>query len=522
MRDATVLDGSKAISVTDSRAESRATVTTYGDLEKWVESWTGTESDVDSGVKVTRKTAFYVPVVWQLASMISGDLAKVPVDKFKRLNNEERETQKDSIWYLLRHQPNDEEHAFYFRRDVFLAALTLGAGYAHIQRNMRGEPASLTWLDPDLVTPERIAGRLWFRYRTVRDGKPYNVAIPNDDMFHVRGMSFDGSAGARMVSYARHTIGLAIARQRYASKFFKHGAKQGGFLHLNPGTTKENQANAKTAVDKWNADENNWHSTAPLRDGHKWVATTIDPRAGQLTEQGEAAVRELCRYFNVAPSRAGLSDSVSYNSKAEDNQSYLDTTLSPWIESEAAEANMKLLSEREKRADTHYFEHNTKVFLKMNAKDEATILGMMVDHAALAPDEWRKKLNMPPRPDGKGMEFKDLNKVAPSGGFDKGGQEQPRGPGDGDSQLDRSDPRRDPKKRVESVRQTFELAAVARDKAAKGRLAFGEFVKVGLRRHADNPLRRALMGADMIPHEDVKDEVDRICTLHETMILGDD
>lgn len=511
MRDATVLNG------IERNNENRANVVTYGDIEKWAESFMDRGAESDSGVKVTRKTAYYAPAVWQASSMITGDLAKIPFNHYRRNDDDTHEIEKNRLHRMVRRRPNGEEHAFGFWRYWFGCGLALGGGFIHIKRNGRGEPMELTALDPDQCKVERIAGSLWVNYETVVDNRPRRIAIPYDDVLHLKGLCLDSSiAGARLVYYARSTIGLLLARQRYGSKFFKNGAKQSGFLHLNPGTTRENQENAKKAFDKSAADEKKWHSVEVVRDGHKFVPTSIDPRAGQMVEQGEAAVREVCRYFNLAPSRLGLSDSVSYNSKAEDNQSYLDTTLSPWLEEAAAEANLKLLSERQQEADSHFFEHNVRAFLKMNALDEMTIQCMGIDHGLYSPNRVLRIRNEPKRDDGKGDDYKDVNAVKPSGGFDKGGSTPPRGKGDTPTQLDKKS---DPKDRTRRIRATFELASLARDKSAKGHRAFGEFLKVRLNKFDDIPLRRALAEADRFPLESLASEVERICGECEESIL---
>lgn len=521
MRDAVIAEAKP-------QPEQRGQTVTYADLESWAGAFM--ETEVDSGVKVNRKTAWYVPAVWQLGSMISGDLAKLPCDVYKRIDEDTREIDKyHACWYLLRHKPNDEEHAFYFKRDLFLSALFLGAGYAHISRNGRGEPEALTWLDPDQVTPERIGGRLWFNYETVRDGKPFKTAIANEDMFHLRGMSFDGSMGAKLVYFARHTIGLAIARQRFASKFFKNGAKMSGFVMHPPGVTPEYKKNVNKSVDEA-SEEKNWGKPFHLWDGNKWQPNMVDPRTGQMTEQGEAAVREICRYFNVAPSRAGLSDSVSYNSKSEDNQNYLDTTLSPWITAFEYEANTKLLSRRQQIADTHYFEHNVKALLRLNAIDQAQVHTMYLQNGVFNPNIVLRQMNLPPRPGGD--EYKPIVQAQPAGGADKGGNSPPRGEGEGDSQLDRNvrsevhedNPNIDPQdrsERIKTVEETFKLANVAVKAARKGYQDYGKFVQSRLPKYKDIPLRRALADAENFPLDKLASEVERICDTHKTIVIGD-
>jgi hypothetical protein len=68
---------------------------------------------------------------------------------------------------------------------------------------------------------------------------------------------------------------------------------------------------------------------------------------------------------------------------------------------------MKLLSERELRADSHYFEHNTSKFIQADWQTMVTTLCELRDSEIVSPNEVRKKLNMPKRTDPGGDKYEN-------------------------------------------------------------------------------------------------------------------
>jgi hypothetical protein len=117
--------------------------------------------------------------------------------------------------------------------------------------------------------------------------------------------------------------------------------------------------------------KNNWFKTVVLREGAKFHRTTFSMSDIEMSEQTEQQVRQVARVFNLPPSRLGLSDSVSYNSRAEDNQGYLDSTLSPYLVAIQQECTRKLLSKNEQKK--HFFEVVSDQLLKLNPLDRAQV-----------------------------------------------------------------------------------------------------------------------------------------------------
>lgn len=441
------------------------------DPAAWNEFY-GCGSRSDSGVSVTPRKSLALGAVWQAVSMISGDIARMPLDLYLR-TAEGREVDKSHpAWWLVHEQPNDEQHAFRFWRLLMAHVLLWGNGYAYIDRHpSTGEPRGLYPLLPDRTAPERDreTKRLVYATETTKpDGEPWLKALWPWEVLHIAGLSIDGTAGAEMVRHARQAIGLALARQKFESRFFKHGVRAGGILEIPLGTGEKFQNNVTEGFRKHHEGEENWFKTVILRDGVKFHETSFNAQEAQLDESSERSVREVSRYFNCAPSRLGVEGSSSYNSKQEDNQDYLDRTLSPWLADITAECKSKLLSDQERR-DSHYFEHNTAVLLRMDLLKRYQAYAIGVRNRWLTPNMVLAKENEPQVPWGD----EPVPIPGAAGGADKGDTPPPpRGKG-----------KRDEGKDLQLRRLVFRLTDHARAKAARGHRAFAEWVAGGFASH---------------------------------------
>lgn len=426
-----------------------------------------------AGVPVTHDSVMKVAAVWQGVSMISGDIAKLHLGVFKDIDCIEPDTTHPA-YNIVRWDWNDEVIAFHGWRTMVIHALVWGNGYAYIDRNGRGDPIGMYTLLPDRTVASRVGGRLVYTTETTRpDGGSWLRQIPARDVFHLRGMSADGIAGLDWAKYVRDTVGTALATQQFQARYFKSGIRTGGILML----PRELSEKAKNKIEDGFASHyggpDNWFKTVILRDGAKFEAAQSSLRDAQMVELDENLVRKVARFLVLAPSRLGLSDSVSYNSKSEDNQGYLDTTLSPWLIAITGECRKKLLSQFNRDNGSHYFGHDTNGLLRMNELSRYQIYAIGKQAGILKTNECRKREGLPPVHGGDEIS----QPTTPAGGMDKGGAVPPRGPAD---QTGGNVPARSkPADEIARRRIVFGIAQQARHKAATPS-AFIDWIDGGL------------------------------------------
>lgn len=372
-----------------------------------------------SGQVVSPHRALHLGSVWQAVSTISGDMASMPFNRYKRTSDDDRELDRShNVQYLIATQPNDEMSPFDLWRRLFIHALIWGNGYLYIERRSRySDPLSLINLLPDRTEPvRRPNGELG--YVTEVDGRM--EPLFKEEVFHLKGISLDNSCGHRLIAAAREAIGLALARQSFESKFFANGSHMSGVLEVPASMTAKAAGNLEEGFSKRVNTSAGWFKVAILRDGAKFQSTMVSPEQAQLVEARTEDSREIARYFNMPGFKLGLQDSVSYNSSEMAQRIYLTTCLLHWMSATAGEAHLKLLTPQEKRDDAIYFEHNASVLIESDVKTLNEVLEIQRRNEIINANEWRRKINLNKRTDPGGETYVNPNtKPAPGAGGDK-------------------------------------------------------------------------------------------------------
>ena len=102
----------------------------------------------------------------------------------------------------------------------------------------------------------------------------------------------------------------------------------------------------------------NSFKTVLLRDGAKFHQAQFTPEQAQMVPVRKELVKEIARFFNLPPHKLGDDSKSSYNSLEQENRSYLDSSLSIWLNTIASEVWLKLLTTDEQKEQTHFAEHN--------------------------------------------------------------------------------------------------------------------------------------------------------------------
>ncbi|MEM7810281.1 MAG: phage portal protein [Planctomycetota bacterium] len=451
------------------------------DADGW-RSMFGGHAETDAGRRFADADAFRYAPVWGIVSMISGDVAKLPLELYRRAGDGFREAvEGEKAYELVRFRPNEFQTPFAFWRTLAIHACLWSNGYALIERARDGlTPTALYNLLPDRTYPEWIAGRLYYRTTFGHIGGDHRVElIPAEDVLAVPGLSFDGISGRCLIHEARDSWALGLEQQRYAAEFIARGGQHAGVLEIPASANPEAADKLEVGWRKRYETAKSWFKTVILRDGARFHATSSTARDSQFLESREHQVRDVARWFAVPPSRLGLADSVSYNSQAESNRAYLDSALDPILCGIAQECCAKLL--RPSQIKKRFFEHDTSRLLRMNPLQDAQTQAILRRNGALTANEWRRRVYLPPLPGGD-----ELFGGAPKspGGADKGENDKPRGPADGEAPDDEAnDAAKDDdgeRTRRHNVRRVlYPLAERAREKARKAS-SWTEFVDGGM------------------------------------------
>ena len=359
-------------------------------------NYLGNQGANRSGVNINKNTVFGFSPVWQAITMISGDLAKMRIHLFEDIDEDGVLVKRkvDSEISGLTKRPNDSQNWNKFWRRFWVQSLLYNRGYIYIERSRNGDPISLYVLMSDQTSWSEEKGI----YTTTLLESGQTVGLFPSQVIEVEGIQLENENKCELLEKFRESVGLGLAAQGHNATFFGNGGQLGGILMIPPQVSKEAGEKLEQGWRRKYESENAWFKTAILRDGVKYQQTGADPEKSQLSKVREDQVYEVARWFNLSPSRLGLPSASSYNSKSEDNQNYLDQTLTPWMAGLTSELAFKLLSEDEQVSQ--YFSFDTAQLLALNPKLRAETNRIRIDMGEISPNEARRENGLPPREGG--------------------------------------------------------------------------------------------------------------------------
>lgn len=366
--------------------------------EQWVKLMDGGAKS-KAGPSVNLQAAFRVSAALACMRAISQGCAQVP---FKLMRDYEeaglarKRAARDHVLYdLVTAKPNSWQSAFEFRETQALHAC-MGNSYAY-KGKYRGKVAELILLDPARVKPVQHADWSITYKVTGRDGVTEELA--QDQIWHVRGPSWDGFMGLDTLSMAREAMGLSIALEQSQANLHANGVRPTGVYSVD-GNLDKGQYDKLNEWIKREASAGGG-GTLILDRGAKWLSQTMTGVDAQHKEIRDQQVEEVCRFFGILPTVIGFTgDKANTYASAEAMfAAHRVQTLAPWWTRIQESADINLLSDDE-RKQGYYFKHIASGLLLATAKDQAEVLAKALGSggspAWMTQDEVRELLELDP------------------------------------------------------------------------------------------------------------------------------
>lgn len=320
----------------------------------------GTQND--SGVTINGRTVLSSGPVFQAVSIISGDIAQLPLHLYRRDadGNKQRE-ERHAAFYVLNVEPHALISPTVFRQTMQSWALIWGNAVAAIERNNRNEPTALVPLRPDKVWVDYDSDKtLWYYYA---DDGVY-MALKPSDVVHIRGLG-DSLWGYSLLDIASNSFGHNLALQRYGNKHFGNGSRPAGVLQLDGRMSAEDRQTLRREWNDAHQGLDNAHKIAILQQGMKFQQTTIPNDAAQFLESREFSRDDIASWFKLPPHKLGSMKNSSVRANLEEqNRDYINQCLGPWFRVWEDELCRKLFTQQQKRSRVLYFKFNTNAFLR--------------------------------------------------------------------------------------------------------------------------------------------------------------
>ncbi len=370
------------------------------DPASWlIEAFGGGKSK--SGVKVSVNSVLGLPPVWFAAQKISGHLAGLPLNAKRKLPDGGSEIVRTSPGHkLLNVSPNHLMTPFQLKELMMIHALLLGNGRAYIERNSLGQPVGLIPVLPENCQTILVNDQKWHLV-SKETGVSANIAtafseneywkVPDRDMLHVMGMSYNGIWGMHVIDILRDAFGLGIAGQDGSASALKNSGRPGMVITAPPGmfrSSKEASEFLKNFETKHEGVENSG-KVGLLREGMQLNTLPISASDAQFIEQRQFQRVDIAMIFGLE-SILGDETGITYKSITERNAAFINGCLSRWFSKWEEECNRKLLPEQLRDSGYVCYEFDTTPLLKGDPSTLADYTRKMREQYALSTNEVRE------------------------------------------------------------------------------------------------------------------------------------
>ncbi|WP_424213200.1 phage portal protein [Streptomyces sp. BI20] len=354
-------------------------------------------------------SALQVSAVFGCIRLLSETIATLPVATYSRRGGVRKEI-KSPMWLDY---PTAEPGGL-GRIDLLsqcvLSLLLEGNAYLAVRWTTDNTTiAGLDVLDPSRITTHTVMAdgqrrKAFEAFDVDDDGNEVAIGwFTPREILHIPGMMLPGEfTGVSPITYARESIGLALAAQKYGSKFFANGAMPGAVVEVPGAMSEDGLSRAREAWRLANSGADNAHRVALLTEGAKFSKVTMSPDEAQFLQTRQFQVPEIARIFGVPPHLiADATNSTSWGSGlAEQNQAFAQFSLRPWLERIEAGLTRLLFAETA----------NRQLFVKFSLdgiqrgapKERMDMYSIGLQQGIYSIDEVRAWEDMEPLPDGMG------------------------------------------------------------------------------------------------------------------------
>jgi HK97 family phage portal protein len=273
---------------------------------------------VYSGVFVDERTTLSIPGVWRGITLIADAIGALPLHAYRG------DQRLDPTPPLLERPFPGETRVETISSMV--ASLLVYGNYVAIlgEPGANGYPESLYPIAPNRVSIHRRDGRLVYKL----DETEYDQS----EVFHVKGFSLPGHvAGIGILAAQKQGLGIAIALQEYAAKYFDGGAQPTGVLYSSDPDLDQDEADLLKAM--WTRHYGGTsREPAVLSESIKFEQLSDNAKDSQLVESRTFSLTEIANMLGLPGSYLGAPNSSrTYANIEQENQSLLRWSLTPWL-----------------------------------------------------------------------------------------------------------------------------------------------------------------------------------------------
>jgi len=233
---------------------------------------------------------------------------------------------------------------------------------------------------------------------TIERNKPH-------DIFHLRGLGWNGIQGYSVIEYGKQSIGTAIAANRNLAAFWASGGRLPSALEFKDGFKfRENTKDAETYRREFMEIYRNPNEIPFLLDGARLTKTGISLADAQSDQFQQRMVAEQCRWWKVSPTLVGDASRATFNNQEQYMLQFVKMTLTDWFNRWEQDFRRCVLT-AEERAKGHFLRFDIRELLRGDFAAQMAGYATALQNGYLAIDEVRDEIDYNPLPNGAGSHY---------------------------------------------------------------------------------------------------------------------
>ncbi len=367
------------------------------ELDALLKGWFPDAFKSNSGTSVSTETSIRQSAVFGCVRVLSWTIGTMPLKVYRTTDGKRQEVRDHPVARLLR-RPNPIMTGVGFRQTGQAWRTMDGNSYAEIMYDGGGR---ITALFPWPSTHVKVTWDGWVPTYEFKTSSGWVKQVPGKVM-HIRGLSLNGRDGLSVISYAREAIGLGLSEEEFGARRYSNDARPSLIFKPADGTVFPD-AERKTFLTKWkeaHQGKNKAWGVDILPYGLDIERIGMSQRDAQWIESQGFTLRQICRFYGVAPSKIYENAELAYKNAVEINAAFAKDTVLPLTISLEDQYERILFSPEEQ--DTYSIKHSFEGLLRASPEIRAAFYKDMSAVGAMGPDEIREKEEMEPLPNGAG------------------------------------------------------------------------------------------------------------------------
>jgi HK97 family phage portal protein len=355
----------------------------------------------NAGTAVTPETALSHTAVWSGIRLIAETMGVLPLHPFQRQGQASRSASDHDLYHRLLYEPNPEMTSQAYVETMMTHAIAHGGGFSEIEFSTQGRPIAYWPLSPNVMLKRLEDGTLFYR---VPKGTGF-VDLPRWAVLHFPGLSGDGVRGYPVIQLLREAVGLGLAQQDYAARFFGGGAIPSAVLEHPKELSKDAAERLRSDWSEKYQGLANSHRLAVLEEGMKYNRISVTPDEAQFLESRKWHVSEIARILRIPPHMLYDLERATFSNIEEQGIDFVTYTLTSWVRRFELEIRRKLFNSFE-REQGYYVKFNLAALLRGSTDKRYAAYAVALNNGWLNVDEVRAFEDMPPLPNGAGQTYR--------------------------------------------------------------------------------------------------------------------